>query len=211
MLELISTFALKPAEALINSLLDQDPHLAGQLRAFSGRNVAIQSTVPPFYCLLSFDGGHIVLSGLEASITGLKEDTRVSGSLPDLLALLRADKESRARVMKKLTMEGDAELLLEIVQVLARLEFDIEDYLAPFVGDIQAHYGMKSVSQIEEFASQANERAKRSVAAYLSEEADLLCTSSESEALYRRLDALRLRLDRLAARCARLEQGLASH
>ncbi len=195
-LSLAGSALLFPVEKLVNELITQDPYAAEYLSRFYGKRVEVRT--PHTGLNVLFDAGGIRLTTLGAKSLGEPANVTVRGSAPQLFRLL-ADSE-RPLADRKIRVEGDAELLLDLRRALDEIDIRWEDYLGPFLGDILTGGLSSAVTDARDLAREAGGNIKRNLENFVQYEAGVMPTPEEAAHFAERVDELRLRLDRLQAR-----------
>jgi len=184
------------ATAGLNHLLAQQPWAAERLKVFAGQ--CAEFRCPPFPDLRLA----ILDTGFLGEATSDAASALVVKLEPAVLPLVIARDES---ALKKIELEGSAELA-STVQYLARhLVWDVEEDLSRFFGDIVAH---RIVSGSKAFAVWQRDTATRlaeNLVEYWTEEEPLLARPIDVKEFCREVDALRDDVARLEKRIVRLE------
>ncbi len=202
-LSLAGSALLFPVEKLVNELITQDPYAAEYLARFCGKRVEVRT--PHTGLNVLFDAGGIRLTTLGADSLGEPANVTVRGSAPQLFRLL-ADSE-RPLADRKIRVEGDAELLLDLQRALDEIDIRWEDYLGPILGDIITGGLSSAVTDARDLAREAGGNIKRNLKNFVQYEAGVMPTPEEAAHFAERVDELRLRLDRLQARVEILYRG----
>lgn len=187
---------LLPVETLVNGLIAQDSHVAGNLSRFRGKRVEVRT--PRTGLNLLFDADGIRLRTLDSEAPGEPADVTVRGTAPQLFRLL-SDSE-RPLADREIRVEGDAELLLDLQRALDEIDVRWEDYLGPILGDILTGGLSSAVTDARDLARDAGGNIKRNLENFVQYEAGVMPTPEEMGLFVARVDELRLRLDRLQAR-----------
>lgn len=195
-LSLAGSALLFPVEKLVNELITQDPYAAEYLARFYGKRVEVRT--PHTGLNVLFDASGIRLTTLGADSLGEPANVTVRGSAPQLFRLL-ADSE-RPLADRKIRVEGDAELLLDLQRALDEIDIRWEDYLGPILGDVLTGGLSSAVTDARDLAREAGGNIKRNLENFVQYEAGVMPTPEEAAHFAERVDELRLRLDRLQAR-----------
>jgi len=198
--QFLGSVALLPLEKILNEIVTRDAYIAKQFSAFDSKCIEILSRRPDFSLSVRFEDEAIKLSAIDSETLGITVDATISGKAENLLALLARKSDQRALADSSIDISGDATLVQDLHVTIQSLDIDWQDYLAPILGDVLSH----ELGQIERNAKQwgksAGDNMERGVRDYLTEEARLVPGRLEVESFTDRLDQLRLRLDRVAAR-----------
>ncbi len=205
---MLTSLALWPVEQLLNQIVRNDEHVARQLQAFAGKTVEIRSRHPALTFVLRIEKTSLHLSGVDAATLGLTPDARLEGEASELLQLLLSDEANRPLANRNLTISGDTEFFQEFYQRLHRLDLRWDDYLAPLLGDVITQQASQTQHKARDLARDTSTRIKRNLEDYLKEEARLVPHEYAVEQFQEELDALKLRIDRAAARTALIKSRL---
>lgn len=195
-LSLAGSALLFPVEKLVNELITQDPYAAEYLARFYGKRVEVRT--PHTGLNVLFDSSGIRLTTLGADSLNEPANVTVRGSAPQLFRLL-VDSE-RPLADRKIRVEGDAELLLDLQRALDEIDIRWEDYLGPILGDVLTGGLSSAVTDARDLAREAGSNIKRNLENFVQYEAGVMPTPEEAAHFAERVDELRLRLDRLQAR-----------
>src|SRR5918993_1204808 len=194
--------ALKPIagralEAALNQLLALDPETRASLAGLDGRRVELQVEAPGIALAITVRGDRLEVGPVE---TEVEADLGLRATLGGLLGQLPFLRPDGGAPVGKLRINGDAELARRLQQ-LAR-GFDA-DWDAPFARALGPVLGPQ-VSRVLRDGLRGGvvlaQGLARDGAEYLTEESRDLVPRAELEAFYDDVDALRERVDRLAAR-----------
>lgn len=212
MSNLLITGLVQLLENSINPLLQQDPHLLGTLNAAgSGKRLRLSC--------LSADGTTEVWQ-LTVFITPEKlhlfsnnQDTAeatVRGTRKALMGLLTSEDPAAALHHPELDLEGDVHLIQRLHKAVSTTDTRWDDVLAPllkpFIGDTGTAIGASVINTGVGLVQNSARSMQHNLKDFLQEETRLLPTRHEVGLANGRLDALRLRIDRLGARIEHLRQ-----
>jgi len=190
----VSQLVSSLAQELGNRLLRLDPDSLERLGRFEGKVVCFRFTPfdQPLYLEPSTAGVrlHDQWAG-EPSVT-------LSGSPVAFAAYLGGDKDPDTLSKTGISSEGDDELAWAFMSVLAGLDIDWEEVVAPYLGDVVAHRLGNLVRATHAWAREAVDVLVRDVGEYLQEETEQLAGVS-------RVNAFRMAVDDLASDLAVLE------
>jgi len=206
-LSLAATALLAPVEKAVNALLAQDPHAAKALAGFPGKRVAVQTPRIGFMLVFESAAGQarVRLAALHPEAISEPVDVTIAGPVPSLLKMLGGGEQTRAE--GDIRIEGDAELLLDLQQMLNRLDIRWEDLLQPLLGDLLAGGIGNAAASARGWSRQAGGNIKRNLANYLQYESGAMPTPEDLATFADQVDDLRLRLDRLQARLDHLNRS----
>ncbi len=183
--------------------LRQDPQSLQRCTDMTGKciAVALSSTHLVFYFLPDSDGIQI-LSQYEGNV-----DTLLTGS-PLGFTRLSLNSHEDAIFQGAVQIEGDTEAGQQFQDILAACDWDWEEQLSKFTGDIFAHQTGKLLHQVKRFVSDSSKTFTENSSEYLQEEAKILPTRIEVDYFLEDVDQLRSGVDRLHARVDRLINSL---
>lgn len=196
------TALLAPVEKTLNSALSLDSESRHRLRRIGvGKTLRIECTTPLAWQLTvqTTDSGLRLLAHHEEAV-----DCSISGTASSLAQLLLSDNPQHALHQHNIHLGGDSALAADMQRLIADLDIDWEDRLAPWLGDVVSHQLSRFARHSQAYGRQSLDRIARVTEEYLHEEARLLPSREEVSAFSERTDELRLRLDRLQARLDRL-------
>lgn len=181
-----------------NHLLKRAPWALERLRAFAGKRVGITTGALALHFAIDEDGY------LRAA-DNCAGDVLIDLPLSQLPALIDPGLEGNRA---QLQLKGDAELAETIGFVFRNLRWDIEEDAAHFVGDIAAHRLGEMLRGLHKANKRMFEGVRDNSIEYLTEEAKLLVTRSEFDALMPSLQVLRDDLARSEKRIDRLGRSI---
>jgi ubiquinone biosynthesis accessory factor UbiJ len=186
------------AAAALNHVLAQHPWAQARLAPFAGRTVMLRC--PPFPDLAF---GIREAGNLGAPSDAAKPDLTVTvppSALPSLLARDEA-------ALKRVGIDGSAELAEAVRALFAHLSWDVEEDLSKVLGDAAAHRIAAGAEAFLRWQRDAALRLGENLAEYWKDERPMLARPDEVAAFCRDVDALRddvarleKRLDLLAAK-----------
>lgn len=187
----------------LNRYLALEPSVAGEFGRLKDRVIALHAQGPDWeFYLCPTASGVTVLDAYEG-----RPDVRISARPAALLrrAFGGADaggphRDSGVRV------EGDAELLQRFSALLARVGFDPEEWLAPWLGDGAAHRVGQGLRGLFGWSRRSAATLALDTAEYLREETRDLPHRADVERWIEGVAEVRRRAEQLAARLGRLER-----
>lgn len=188
-------------EKTINRYLDFDQEKSAELEQLEGKCICINLTSPEFiaYCL---------------PMTGAVQldhdyprdaDVTITTTLSGLIKLSRSDNPAAAISAGEVEIEGDLRLAQSFADTLSGIDFDWEQKLSEFSGDLFANRLGMLVRSGKQWLGQTGTNLRMDTAEYLTEEAELLPTRVEVEQFTSEIESLRDGVDRLEARLNRLD------
>ena len=190
-------FALERA---LRTLLALDPDTRERLARIDGRVVRLRVTSPSVALALAVVDGRVDVLRLfdgEADVT-------ITGSLAALRSL--ADGND-ALYTGAVTIEGDVGVAQALRELIAHLDIDVEELVAPFVGGTLARRAGLAGRDLAGWLGRTRERFRANAEDYLKEESELVPTAEEVARWSADVDELRGATDRLEARVRRLERA----
>lgn len=197
--------ALKPlagralGEAL-NRLVSLDPETAAALARLEGRRIGLALEAPPVALDLRVSGGRLVVGPPQD-----EPDLGIRATLSGVLSQLPFLRAPGALPVGKVRINGDAELARTLQQLAGRFDPDWEkpfaDLLGPVLGVQVARVLREGLKAGAGFARGFS----RDAVEFLTEESRDLVGKAELGAFLDDVDAVRDRVERLAARIARLD------
>ena len=202
--------ALKPLagrllETALNRALVLDPETRAALAPLDGQRLQLHLESPPLAMELRVDGEALRVGPAQ----GDEPDLSVRAGIGALLGQLPFLKASGATPVGKVRISGDAELARQLQRLAEGFDPDWEQPFADALGPVIGPQVAKAVrAGLREARVQGAAFAKAS-ADYLTEESRDLVPKAEQQAFFDDVDALRDRVERLAARVARRTAGSA--
>lgn len=193
--------ACSAAEAVVRRALSYDPASRRALSELQGQVLAVElKELNTTFYLLPDDEGLRIQSFYDGNV-----DTRLRGTIPALLALLRSSrlnlKDSGVEVF------GSTGLLISLQEIADKLDLDWEEALSQIFGDIAGPQGAAALRTLTGWFRERQGTAEQRLGEYLTEELKASPSRPELELFYRQVDELRLATDRLAARIERLRNS----
>jgi ubiquinone biosynthesis protein UbiJ len=196
-------------QALLDEKVAGSPRAQALLAQLDGRRMLVVAKYTPWEITLMAEGGRLrLLPGEPATDAGAPwpaPDVTLSGTPLALLALQRA--EDPAGVIRRgdVALYGDGEVGQRFQELAMLLRPDIEEGLSRVIGDIPAHGAATLLRKALDWGRQALDTQAMNVGEYLAHESQVLVPRAEARQFIEEVDALRERVDRLAARVALLE------
>ena len=185
-----------PVVKLFNRVLADYPMAREQLAKHAGKVIA--ASVGPF------DGRLRVAAEGSVEMVGEGGDVPpdVTFQIPLLLLPRLAKRDEVA--FREVVFNGDSEFAALLATLVREIEWDIEEDLSKFVGDIAAHRIVDTVKRTNDWRQEAALRFTENVAEYLTEEKRAFITKNELETLALANETLRDDVARLEARLGKL-------
>ena len=185
-----------PLVKLANRVLSDYPLAREQLARHAGKVIA--ASVGPLESRLRVTPeGSVEMIG-----EGGEPRPDVSFQVPLALLPRLAQRENAA--FREVIFNGDSEFAALLSTLVREIEWDVEEDLSKFVGDIAAHRIVDTVKRTHEWRQDATQRLTENVAEYLTEERRAFITQNDLETLARANETLRDDVARLEARLGKL-------
>ncbi|WP_397596427.1 SCP2 domain-containing protein [Silanimonas sp.] len=200
--------ALKPLagrllETALNRALALDPETRAAVAPLDGQRLQLHLESPPLAMELRVDGEALRVGPAQSE----EPDLSVRAGIGALLGQLPFLKASGATPVGKVRISGDAELARQLQRLAEGFDPDWEQPFADALGPVIGPQVAKAVrAGLREARVQGGAFAKAG-ADYLTEESRDLVPKAEQQAFFDDVDALRDRVERLAARVARHASG----
>lgn len=185
----------RPLTSVLNHLLVRQPVLRDKLAAHAGKSARIDAGI---FCIdlgVASDG-LLQVSDTEPAVTLCIQPA----DLPRILA-------DRERAVSYVTISGDADLARTISDIANALQWEAEEDLAPFVGDIAAVRLVRAAREAADGAKTGARRLVENIAEYLLEENPMLLYRRAGEDFAADVAVLRDDVERLGKRIALIEKS----
>jgi ubiquinone biosynthesis protein UbiJ len=200
---LAPVFVLAQLETLINGVINNAPATALKLRGLAGRVAHFQITAPQLDVFVHFDEQGVRLTHHCEDAPALG----ISGSAPAMIkqVLSRSTSFSQAG----LKVAGDLSMATTLQAIARDVDFDWEDLLARYLGDITAHQIGEAVRGGVRFLRDFARKAVRDSRMYLVHEKRMIVDRQSFTTFRDEVFQLREDYDRLEARIHHLRQRMA--
>lgn len=197
---LLQTALLAALETALNQAIALDPAAGNALGRLSGKMLRIQCTRPALAANVMVTDRGLQLGASDE----IPADATVSGPpLALLKRLLTRDTDNLRE--DGIVIGGDTALVNALQEIFTDLDVDWEYRLSKVIGDIPTQLLSDGITSTSAFLKRTGENVVQDVDDYLHEEKKLFPDAVQLQGFYRRIDALRLRVDRLQARTAALQ------
>lgn len=186
-------------EKAIEALLVLDPDTRSRLAAIDGKLIRIVVSAPAVSLALSINDGKVYVVG-EADDAA---DTTIRGSAAALRSLSAGND---ALYRGEVSIEGDLHTGQQLKEILADLDPDWEEFLAPLLGDALTHRLGSLSRNLGNWLNRTRDSLRQNTHDYLQEETDMLVAETQVRHFCSEVDELRAAADRLEARVRRLER-----
>ncbi|NUT62579.1 sterol-binding protein [Herbaspirillum sp. C9C3] len=187
---------MKPAAAVINHLLAQEPWARETLITHAGKVACIDTGVMQLRLSVTADG---YLQEVPAAAVA---DVTIRLKLSDL-PLIAANRE---RAVSYVKLEGDADFANAISQLSQKLRWDAEDDLSRVLGDVAATRIVSGARDLFETARTSGRKLSENLAEYFLEEQPMLIRPRQLQDFSADVVRLRDDLERLSKRIEKLER-----
>jgi len=188
----------------INTYLSLDPESAKRLQDLQGKSIAIE--LKPFnfifHCIFTTHG--ISLQD-EADII---PEATLRGTPLQLAGAMLAKNNRHGFFADDLTIEGNAEIGLQVVELFDSLQIDWEEYLAQLVGDTPAYHVSRFLQGMGKWFKQSEQSLTENISEYLHEESKWLPSREALQDFFNDIDTIRMDIDRAEAKIAQLKNHL---
>jgi len=202
---IIKPILIATLETALNRYLSFDSKAGDFLRPLAGKVVAV--TIYPFsetlYLCPSVDGIQIL------DIFPGEPDTQLTGSIWSLGMMGFSHRPMQTLFSGKVTIKGDSNTGRKFQALFTKLDINLEDVLAPYVGSLFAQQFSDFLSSTQNWSQNTLSTLTMNTTEFLHEESKDLPPATEINIYYRQIDKLRSDFDRLNSRIIRLENLLA--
>ncbi len=186
-------------ESVVNGLLSLDPEAESLLSTIEGKVIAVNIT--------SLDATvYLIVVGKGIEITRVHDtesDLTMSGSIPDLLALLKSPGNLTDGTV---AIDGDIAIAKKLKAVADTLDIDWEGHLSNVIGDTPSHHIFRAASTVQAAFGRGIERVEQRASDWVKNDGAVAVSPEELDEFCTDVDSLRSDVDRLEARLNRLEQ-----
>jgi ubiquinone biosynthesis protein UbiJ len=198
------TLVCASLEVALNRYLQIEPAALAECTAMATQRIAYQLEGLDWQLFIEFDarGVRVVNESKEpASVTLIGAPHAFARLATKLVA-------GDTTLPQGLRIEGDAEVLQRFRRLLASVGFDIEEWIAPLLGDGAAHRAAQGLKSLFNWGRSSSNTMAQNTAEYLVEETRDLARGVDVVEWMDQVDQLRERSDRIEARLSRLERRI---
>ncbi|WP_022963647.1 ubiquinone biosynthesis accessory factor UbiJ [Halopseudomonas pelagia] len=191
---------LSGVQRSLAAALARDPLTARRLAQLDGKVILIRAREPDWLLFIvpGSQGVQLLASSDRAP------DCTLSAPSALLAQLMVSEQRQQLLQNPAVQLSGDSQVLVSLQNALTGLQLDGEAELARWIGPVAGHTLANMLRTGREWGSQAHSSLGRSLSEYLTEESRQLVGNAEARVSADQLHQLRLDLDRLEARLARL-------
>lgn len=188
----------------INSYLRLDPESKPRLEKLRGKIIAIEFEPLSFTCQCVFD-----VHGVDIQAhTIAAADTTIRGTPLQMLGTMLAHDKRQRFFADDLSIEGDAELGQQVVELFDALQIDWEEYLSHLVGDIPAYHAGNYLRKMKNWLGHADDSLTQNINEFVHEETNWLPSREALQDFFTDIDTLHTNVDRIEARIKKLSTQL---
>lgn len=191
-------------EVALNRYLRLEPEAELAMAQLAGKRIAVQLTPLGWQLLIELLDSGVRIGVDEAEPS---PDVTLVGSPVELLARGAEMARGEPFSAKGLQVRGDAETLRRFAAALNLVGADVEEWLAPWLGDVLAHRAAGFMRSAFQWGRQTFNTLALNTTEYLQEETGDLPRRVDVEEWQDGVDLLRDAVDRFEARLQRLERG----
>jgi ubiquinone biosynthesis protein UbiJ len=206
MFDMFKPMAGRAVESALNRLLALDPETQSELSRLEGRTIQLRMDAPSLAMRLAVRDGCCVVGPAD---TASEPDLAIRSTLGGLLAQLPFLRSTNAAGVGKLRIAGDADLARSLQRLAERFD---PDWNLPFTDVFGDVLGVQIATAVRTALRAGRDGAAalaRHSAEFLTEESRDVIGRAELDAHLDDVDALRDRVERLAARMQNLQRKLA--
>jgi ubiquinone biosynthesis accessory factor UbiJ len=202
---MIKHYSLTALQKAMHHALALDPATAPQIKALDGKVLKIIINPLDVCFFMQFTENTIALLAEYAD----EPDTVIQSSPLGLIRLSLLPASSvRSLFNDRIKITGDTAFGQQVKQLFDGIDIDWEGHLAHFTGDVVAHQIGRFVRGGKRFKQSIETSLKHNMGEYIQEEACLTPPREALEDFMNDIDALALRVERLAAH---INQHIAAH
>lgn len=192
-------------EVALNRYLRIEPDAEAAMAKLNGKRIAV--VLEPIAWRLVFE---VLPSGVRVAADEHEPAPHVTltGSPVTLVARAVDMAQGAAFSAKGLQVSGEAETLRQFAAAIDLVGADVEEWLAPWLGDVIAHRAAGALRGLFDWGRQTFSALADNTAEYLQEETRDLARRVDVDEWMDEVELLRDSVDRFEARLQRLERGL---
>jgi len=190
---------LSSMETFLNQALSMDTLARKKLEPLSGKLLRVHCDSPNLAINIMVCDDRLTLSSNEE----FKADTIIRGTATALTKLLVKRKTADLR-KDGIVITGNVGLLTSLQEILQNIDLDWEYQISKLIGDVPTQALSDSFSAVGKFTRQSRDNLQKDIDDYLHEEKKIFPSAVELKSFYKRVDSLRLRVDRLDSRARRI-------
>lgn len=189
-------------EVALNRYLQIEPAALAECAAMSQHSIAYELEGLDWQLFIEFDARGVRVINERADAASV----RLIGPPPAFAKLAIKLAGGDAALPAGLRVIGEAEVLQRFRRLLGRVGFDLEEWIAPLLGDGAAHRAAQGLKSLLNWGRDSSRTMAQNTAEYLVEETRDLARGIDVGEWMDEVDRLRERTDRIEARMSRLER-----
>lgn len=195
---------IKAIQTAMNRYVALDPFAVKRLATLQSRVVMIELLGLGLTMQLRFDKQTI-----HVMTDHFVEADTVIRSAPFSLLHMALTRQHRHRFFgESVVIEGNLDVAQDVMALFDELEIDWEEHLSRWVGDVPAYQSGRVIHRIKQMGRRLQQTFKQSLNEYVHEEIHLAPALEALEDFYHDVDQLRMDVDRVDAKIARLEKAI---
>lgn len=196
---------LAPLEVGLNRYLAEDEEALADLGKLRDRVIALRLRDLDLRFFMRLHPAGVQVS----ANSDVECDAEIETGLPTLArAILQPDVHQELTSSGAIRIEGDAELVQQFFNILRETDFDPEDWLSRYLGDVAAFRAGQFLRGLVDFGRRGFENLFNDSSRLLQPETGDLVAGDETRDWMDEVDKLRTAVDRIEARMTRLAERL---
>ena len=197
---LLDSFLLVSLSKALDHYLKLDPDSAARLKKLNGKTATIEWL--PFHLVFQccFNENSVRLHAGELLISHVK----ISATPWQMMRMLLANERQKLSSASGIKIAGEIDTAQLVLALFDELQWDGEEYLSRFVGDVPAYHAARTAKQLKNWWQRAKSSFCDNVNEYLHEEINLFPAKEALSDFFVDVDKLRMDVDRIEARVNRL-------
>ena len=190
----------------MNRALADDKGALDELAALSDKAIALEFLNTNIRILIfPHEGGIKLCTSHEGKV-----NVRIRATLPDMVAYLVSSRDGGQTGTGTLEIIGEVGLAQRFQSIMGRTDYDWEEFLSRYTGDLVARKLGNLVRGAAGFAGKSGNTLRQDISEYLLYEKEILPVREDIEMYISSVDKLRNDTERLKLRIERLERSLRS-
>lgn len=194
---MLKQLGLQKLSVLINKILATDPLALNELAQLNTKTLCVRVDKTPIVVWVEFSCEGVQLKPAESHALA---SVNLTGSPSALLKFAKTESHTQMLMDKKIKIQGDLDVLMELKKIQQRIMIDWEGLLAEYIGDFTANRLMMLARHTKKKIAHHLGLLREDSLNYLHHEAVLLPTAPEVDAFYHDIRELRRNIERLETR-----------
>lgn len=190
-------------EIALNRYLQIEPAALAECAALAKHSIAFELEGLDWQLFIEFDARGVSVINERVQPASV----RLIGPPPAFARMATKLAGGDAALPAGLRVVGEAEVLQRFRRLLGSVGFDLEEWIAPLIGDGAAHRAAQGLKSLLNWGRDSGNTMAQNTAEYLVEETRDLARGVDVMEWMDQVDRLRERADRIDARIARLERN----